>query len=119
MYRSIGDPRRPFPQDVEMRAGILGRLSSTGKLTTVESEAAGATEGSNAAVKEGSLGGFVGKCVCMCVSTIGQKCVVCGLLFLVTIAVDTWASAHFCIKEEKLSRLSQLFTKLLFEIVKS
>lgn len=27
-----GDPRRPFPQDIEMRAGILGRLSSGGAL---------------------------------------------------------------------------------------
>jgi mediator of RNA polymerase II transcription subunit 4 len=27
------DPRRPFPQDIEMRAGVLGRLSYSGTLT--------------------------------------------------------------------------------------
>ena len=25
----VGDPRRPYPQDIEMRAGFLGRLSSS------------------------------------------------------------------------------------------
>lgn len=38
MFLLIGDPRRPYPQDIEMRAGILGRLSSTGKVTSDETE---------------------------------------------------------------------------------
>lgn len=38
VFLLLGDPRRPYPQDTEMRAGILGRLSTTGKLSSDDTE---------------------------------------------------------------------------------
>ena len=34
-YFVVGDPRRPYPQDIEMRAGLLGGLQTTGPNTSV------------------------------------------------------------------------------------
>ena len=34
-YFVVDDPRRPYPQDIEMRAGLLGGLQTTGSNMSV------------------------------------------------------------------------------------
>ena len=39
MWLPSGDPRRPYPQDIEMRAGFLGRLSSPSSVGQAKDDA--------------------------------------------------------------------------------
>ena len=71
-YVILGDPRRPYPQDIEMRSGVLGRLPSLGSKSgggVIGPQEKKATLDANASrIMPGSLSmlllGYVARAIC-------------------------------------------------------